>query len=233
MFIVGHRGARAVYPENSITALKEGMGCAEFVEIDVHLTKDGIPVVMHDATLDRTTNGSGLVSEKTLLEIQQLDAGDGHPIPTLEDVCTICLSSCGIVAEIKESGSEEAICRVLSKYDPDSFWVVSFQLESIREVKRLLPRVKTGLICSTDCENPFSPVLAIGADAILPRTDNVTQEMVAEAHRQGLSVIIWTLNTPEAYMKAAASGADGWVTDDPCGLRVWVNRNLKNNSIRI
>lgn len=233
MFIVGHRGARALYPENTVTALKEGMKCADFVEIDIHLTKDGIPVVMHDATLERTTDGSGLVCEKTLQEIQQLDAGDGHPIPTLQDVCDICLPSCGIVTELKEPGSEEAICTILREYDPDSLWIISFHPESIRVVKRLLPRVKTGLICSTDCTDPFSPVLAAGADAILPRTDNVTPEMVAEAHRQGLSVIIWTPNTPEAYLKAAASGVDGWVTDDPCGLRAWVNQYQKNYSIMI
>ncbi|WP_062397363.1 glycerophosphodiester phosphodiesterase family protein [Methanogenium cariaci] len=82
MFIVGHRGgAQAIHPENTVTALKEGMRCADFVEIDIRLTKDGIPVVMHDATLDRTTDGSGLVSEKTLREIQQFDAGGwpSHP----------------------------------------------------------------------------------------------------------------------------------------------------------
>ncbi len=233
MFIVGHRGARALYPENTETALKEGMKCADFVEIDIHLTKDGIPVVMHDATLERTTDGSGPVSEKTLLEIQQFDAGDGHPIPTLQDVCDICLPSCGIVTELKEPGSEEAICTILREYDPDPLWIISFHPESILVEKRLLPRVKTGLICSIDCEDPLSPVLCAGADAILPRTDNVTPEMVAEAHRQGLSVIIRTLNTPEAYLKAAASGADGWVTDDPCGLRAWVKQFKENNSIKI
>jgi len=233
MFIVGHRGARAVHPENTVTALKEGMKCADFVEIDIRLTKDGIPVVMHDATLDRTTNGSGPLSGKTLQEIQQLDAGDGHSAPTLQDVCDLCLPSCGIVAEIKESGSEEAVCSILCEYDPHFLWVVSFLPESIQTVKRLLPRVKAGLICSTDCDDPFSPVLSTGADAILPRQTIVTQEMVAEAHRQGLSVIIWTLNAPEAYMKAVASGADGWVTDDPCALRTWVNQYPKNNTIRI
>ena len=233
MFIVGHRGARAIYPENTISALKEGIKCADFVEIDIHLTKDGIPVVMHDATLDRTTDGSGLVSGMTLQEIQLFDAGDGHPVPTLHDVCDLCLPSCGIITEIKESGSEKAVCDVLQKYDSGSFWVVSFHLESIRKVKKYLPQVKTGLICSMDCDDPLSSVIASGADAVVPRSDHVTKEMVAGAHRQGLSVIIWTLNTPEAYMKAAVSGADGWVTDDPCGLRAWVNHSLKNNSIII
>ncbi len=229
MFIVGHRGARAVYPENTVTALKEGMRCADFVEIDIRLTKDGIPVVMHDATLDRTTDGSGLVSGKTLYEIQQLNAGDGHPVPTLQDVCDLCLPSSGIMAELKEPGSEEAVCSILCEYDPDSFWVVSFHPESIRAVKRMLPRIKAGLICSMDCEDPVSPVLLAGADAILPRQTIVTQEMTGEAHRQGLSVIIWTLNTPEAYQRATGCDADGWVTDDPCLLRAWVIGSQNGN----
>lgn len=223
MFIIGHRGARAVRPENTISALKEGVKCADFVEIDIHLTKDGVPVVLHDATLDRTTDGRGAVGDLTLRELRMLDAGDGHPVPTLQEVCDLCLPSCGIVTEIKEAGSEEAVCSVLSGYDPSSLWVVSFHPESIREVKHLLPRVKAGLICSTDCRDPCSPVRKAGADAIVPRSDAVTREMVDEAHRQGLIVIVWTLNTPEAYQRARASGADGWVTDDPCGLRAWAD----------
>ncbi|WAI01697.1 glycerophosphodiester phosphodiesterase [Methanogenium organophilum] len=222
MFIIGHRGACAVFPENTITALKEGMKCADFVEIDIHLTKDGVPVVLHDATLDRTTDGSGPVDSMTLLKLREFDAGDGHPVPTLQEVCDLCLPSCGIVTEIKEPGSEEAVCAILGNYDPVSLWIVSFHPESVRKVKRLLPSVKAGLICSTDCSDPFSPVRDAGADAILPRTDRVSSEMVREAHQQGLSVIVWTLNAPDAYRRARSSCADGWVTDDPCGLRAWL-----------
>ena len=223
MFIIGHRGARAVQPENTLTALKEGMKCADFVEIDIHLTKDGVPVVLHDATLDRTTDGTGAVRDMTLRDLREYDAGDGHPVPTLQEVCDLCIPSCGIVAEIKEPGSEAAVCAILQEYNPACLWIVSFHPESVREVKRLLPCVRAGLICSTDCSDPFFPVRRAGADAIVPRTDKVSSEMVCEAHRQGLSVIVWTLNTPEAYRCARESGADGWVTDDPCGLRAWMN----------
>ena len=225
MFIIGHRGARAVQPENTFSALKEGMKCADFVEIDIHLTRDGVPVVLHDATLDRTTDGSGAVGDLTLRDLQEYDAGDGHPIPTLREACDLCLPSCGMVTEIKEPGSEEAVCTILREYAPASLWVVSFHPESVREVKRLLPRVKAGLICSTDCSDPLSPVREAGADAVVPRTDKVSSEMVREAHRQGLSVIVWTLNTPDAYRCARECGADGWVTDDPCGLRAWLEQS--------
>ena len=227
MFIIGHRGARAVQPENTITALKEGMKCADFVEIDIHLTKDGVPVVLHDATLDRTTDGSGPVGGMTLCELREFNAGDGHPIPTLQEVCDLCFPSCGVVTEIKERGSEEAVCAILENHDAASLWVVSFHKESIMKVKGLLPRVKTGIICSIDCSDPFSPVREAGADAIVPRSDTVSSEMVCEAHRQGLSVIIWTLNTPAAYLRAWESGADGWVTDEPCGLRLWLEQSQK------
>ncbi len=233
MFIVGHRGARAVCPENTISALKVGMKCADFVEIDIRLTKDGIPVVLHDLTLDRTTNGSGPVNEKTLREIQLFDAGDGRPVPTLQEACDLCLPSCGIVAEIKEPGSEEAICNILREYTPDAIWIVSFHPESIHETKRLLPPIRTGLICDTDCTDPFASVHAADADAILPRTDSVTLDFTAQAHCRGLSVIVWTLNSPESYRRAAACDVDGWVTDDPCGLRAWLNRFLNDNGIRI
>ncbi len=233
MFIIGHRGARAVYPENTFSALKEGMKCADFVEIDIRLTKDGIPVILHDSTLDRTTDGNGPVNEKTLSEIRMLDAGNGQPVPTLQEVCSLCLPYCGIVAEIKEPGSEEVICNILREYPPDAFWVVSFHPDSIREVKRLLPPIKTGLICAMDGADSFALVHTAGADAILPRADVVTQDFTAQAHRRGLSVIVWTLNSPKAYEGAAACKADGWVTDDPCGLRAWVHRFPNDNGIRI
>ena len=77
MWIIGHRGARAIAPENTLKAIRAGMVCADYVEVDVRLSRDGIPVIIHDARLDRTTSGTGQVNDLELKELKELDAGDG------------------------------------------------------------------------------------------------------------------------------------------------------------
>ncbi|HQM56162.1 MAG TPA: glycerophosphodiester phosphodiesterase family protein, partial [Methanoregulaceae archaeon] len=94
MFIIGHRGARAVEPENTLRAMKTGMTCADYIEVDVRLSCEGIPVIMHDPMLDRTTNGTGSVNAHTLEELKSLDAGKGESIPTLEEVCRLVSGRC-------------------------------------------------------------------------------------------------------------------------------------------
>ena len=111
MLIIGHRGAKGEEPENTLRAVRAGMACAESVEVDVRLSLDGVPVVMHDPLLDRTTNGTGPVNEYTKETLQTLDAGEGEKIPTLEEVCSLVAGHCGLFLEIKEPGSEEQVCR--------------------------------------------------------------------------------------------------------------------------
>jgi glycerophosphoryl diester phosphodiesterase len=86
MLIIGHRGAKAIEPENTLRALAKGMECADFVEIDVRMSRDNELVVIHDRTLERTTNGKGQVNDFTLEQLKELDAGKGEKIPTLKEV---------------------------------------------------------------------------------------------------------------------------------------------------
>lgn len=222
MFIVGHRGARASAPENTLRALEIGMACADYVEVDVRLSREGLPVVMHDATLDRTTDGSGAVCTYLLSELKALDAGDREHIPTLQEVVSLVTGRCGLFVEIKEKGSEETVCRVLSGYDPEKLFVVSFHEESIRKVKDLLPGVRTGFIFSRCGEDPLSFAVSVRADAILPRKDLLTSSLVDPAHRLGLIVIPWVLNTGDDVLAAQDAGADGFASDDPCTMRAFL-----------
>jgi glycerophosphoryl diester phosphodiesterase len=216
MWIIGHRGAQAEEPENTLRSVRKGCECADFVEVDIRLSHEGIPVVIHDAKLDRTTSGTGRVNDHTLKELRFLDAGEGEMIPLLSEILAFVKGKCGIFIEIKEPGSEHAVCYLLGKNPLDDVFIVSFHEDSLITVKNLLPSVKTGYIFSEPNDDPVSKAVALKADAIIPRLDRLTPDLIKIAHECRIIVIPWTPNTAHQISKAIKLGADGIITDDPC-----------------
>jgi glycerophosphoryl diester phosphodiesterase len=225
MIVVGHRGARAIGPENTLRAIRAGMRCADYVEVDVRLSRDNIPVIMHDALLDRTTGGAGPVGEMDLAELKMLDAGEGEEIPTLEEVCQVVRGRCGLFVELKEPGSEEIISVVLKECGPELVWIVSFHAGSIRAVKELWPEVTTGLIFSQISPGTLAGAVDLGVHAILPKFRIVTPDLVRRSRRSGMKVISWTLNTGDEYQLAHTYELDGIATDNPCAARDYFPKN--------
>ena len=229
MFIIGHRGARAVEPENTPRALRRGMACADLVEVDLRLTKDGIPVAIHDATVDRTTDGTGPVKGYTVEEVTILDAGEGEHIPTLHEILNLLHGETGLVVEIKEPGTEAIIVSVLMDRLPERLFLVSFHPESVAMAKQLLPGRDAGLIYSGETDDPVGLARTARADAILPRWDRVSREVVEQAHNAGLLVVPWVLNTEEEFREAVRLGIDGFATipaphGDTCRSGAWSGR---------
>jgi glycerophosphoryl diester phosphodiesterase len=227
MILIGHRGARALEPENTIRALKRGMECADFVEIDVRLSSDGIPVVIHDETVDRTTNGRGPLSDFTVAQLKELDAGAGEKIPTLREVLDLVGSSSGLVVEIKEEGIEKTVCGMLKDSGIEDLFVVSFNDKTVKNVKEILSFARTGLIYSGDLKDPLGIASLIKADAILPKFGRATAELVEEAHRQNFLVFCWTLNTHDEFAGAIEMGVDGFASDNPCEARKYLQKILE------
>jgi len=224
MMIIGHRGARARAPENTLRGIEVGMECADLVEVDVRLSADGIPVVIHDPTVDRTTGVTGRVNQFTVNEMQALDAGGGEGIPTLARVLERVSGRCGLVVEIKEPGSEAAVCGLLRMQRPDPLYIVSFHPESVKEVQELLPGAAVGWIYSRPPPYPVGTARRHGATVILPKYGLLTDALVDEAHRHGLEVVPWTLNSAEEWQRARDLGVDGFATDDPCGASAYLGR---------
>lgn len=222
MIIIGHRGARAAAPENTIRAILAGMKCAEFVEVDARLSRDRIPVIMHDPDVDRTTNGRGRVGEMTFEEIQALDAGGGEHVPSLRDVCTRVKGQCGLCVEIKEPGSEWEICAVLDQEAASPLWIVSFHHGILEVIPEMLADAVTGFIYSRPFPDAVGFAVRKHQQALLPRFDLLTPELVHDAHARGVRVVPWTLNTPEDWANARGMGVDGFATDDPCAARRWL-----------
>lgn len=219
MLIIGHRGARALGPENTLRALRKGMACADLVEVDVRLTKDGIVVAIHDAAVDRTTDGTGPVKGFTIEELKRLDAGGGETIPTLSEVIDLVRGQTGLVVEFKEPGTEAIVVSVLMDRMPERLFLVSFHPESVAMAKKLLPGAQAGLIYSQEIVDPVGLARSVEADLILPRWDRVSRELVDQAHNAGLLVVPWLLNTPEDIEEAIRIGVEGFSSDDPCAAR--------------
>ncbi|HNV39907.1 MAG TPA: glycerophosphodiester phosphodiesterase family protein, partial [Methanoculleus sp.] len=181
--------------------------------------RDGIPVAIHDATVDRTTDGTGPVKGYTIEELKRLDAGEGEAIPTLREVLDLVHGQMGLIVEIKEPGTEAIVVSVLMDRMPQRLILISFNPESVAMVKRLLPGVRAGLISTAEVDDPVGLARRVQADLILPRWDRLSREVVERAHGAGLSVIPGTLNREDDLDEAVRLGVDGFATDDPCAAR--------------
>lgn len=223
--IIGHRGAKALAPENTLEAISTAAKCrADLVEVDVRLSKDGTPVLMHDETVDRTSNGSGKVEDLTLDELKALDI-NGHQVPTFAEAVALTRElGLGIVVEMKEEWIEELVAEELKG---SNAMITSFYHSSLREIKEI-SNLKTGIIISSLPVRPVELALWAGADALFPKRTN--PKLFQEAHRHKLEVFPWTVNSIEEASWLLKLGADGLVTDDPCLMRRIADQPIKDNS---
>lgn len=219
--VIGHRGAAALEPENTIRSLKKAFECgADLVEVDVRKSRDGHLVVIHDKTVDRTTDGKGAVRDLSLQDLKNLDAGLGERIPTLGEVLDFIRGAGrGLVVEIKDSGIEEGVVSSILAAGISSISIVSFNAESIKKVKEIFPKARTGLIFSRPLKNPVGVAISINSDIILPKQSLLERGLVEAAHRHNILVFPWTLNSREEIRYALDLGVDGFATDDPCLAR--------------
>ncbi len=216
MFLIGHRGSAATEPENTLRALRTGMKCAQIVEVDVRTSRDGSHVILHDPTIDRTTDGTGTVSDLSLAELKRRDAGKGETIPTLDEVLGLVEGKCGLAVELKEDRDPGPVLDEIHRYAIEPLFIISFHDTILKDVKRTLRRARTGFIFSRIVSDPLEIAAVIHADMIFPRFDLVTPPLVEDAHFRNLWVVGWTLNTPEEIRRAVEMQVDGFATDDPC-----------------
>jgi glycerophosphoryl diester phosphodiesterase len=219
--IIGHRGARALAPENTLRAVDRGLECAGWVEVDVRLSREGVPVVIHDATLDRTTDGKGPVRDTPLADLRRLDAGQGERIPLLQEILDRVGHRGGLVVEAKEEEAVPAIAARLGMYGTWDVMLVSFHAAALPSARAWLPGLVTGLIVSRPAGDPVEMVVRTGAGTVLPRQDLLSNGLVERAHAQGIRVVTWTVNSEAEVRRAVALGVDGFATDDPCAAWGW------------
>ncbi|MFF9914216.1 glycerophosphodiester phosphodiesterase [Streptomyces sp. NPDC013457] len=212
---IGHRGVMGVEPENTlrsfVRAERSGM---DVIELDLHLSKDGALVVMHDADVGRTTDGSGPIAEKTLAELRELDAGHGERVPVFEEVLDAVRSP--LQAEIKDVAAARTLAEVMNRRDlVGRVEVLSFHDEALAEVARLVPGARTALVAEEWDADIVDRAKAVGAGALVLSIQHLTLETVEHAHREGLRVIGWVVNTQDHLRLVRALELDGATTDYP------------------
>ena len=220
MKLMGHRGARHEAPENTLAGIEVALraGC-EAVEIDVHLSADGRLVVIHDETVDRTTDGAGRVAELSFAALRALDAGDGQRIPTLVEVLDAVGDAAELFVELKAPGCERAVVdAVRSAGRVDRALVKAFDHRLAAAVKALEPGLRTGCLLYGRPIDPAGVVRAAGGDFISLNVGFVDGELVAACHGAGVAVCAWNCNDPAEAPRFAAAGVDWLGTDVPTAL---------------
>lgn len=228
--IIGHRGASAYAPENTMASFKKAHElAADMIELDIHRSMDGELFVIHDDDTKRTTGTPGLIKLMSSSEIKTLDAGSwfgeefaGEKIPTLEEVMEWAKGKIQINIEIKSEGCEEKTVALLKKYDMVSDVIVSsFHHEYLKKTNELNPDVVTAaLVRDIEGAGDLKKVIEDCApEAVNPRYLLLNKKAVSMAHKAGLKVYPYTVNDPISMKRMLSAGADGVITNNPDILR--------------
>ncbi|WP_055566179.1 MULTISPECIES: glycerophosphodiester phosphodiesterase family protein [Streptomyces] len=212
---IGHRGVMGVEPENTLRSFVAAQAAGlDLIELDLHLSKDGALVVMHDADVARTTDGKGPIAEKTLAELRELDAGRGERIPVFEEVLDAVKAP--LQAEIKDVAAARALAEVMHSRDLVArVEVISFHDEAIAEIARLVPGVRTALVASRYGTDVVERATAVGATTLVLNIRRLTLEIVERAKKADLRIIGWVVNTQDDLRLVRALQLDGATTDYP------------------
>ncbi len=242
--IIGHRGACAHAPENTIASFKLAIEHqADFIELDAKLSLDGEVVVIHDQTVDRTTNGSGTVNQLTLAQLKELDAGGkfdskftGEKIPTLDEVFKAVGKEILINVELTNYSSQrdnlipKVAELVKSNGMQERVLFSSFMPGNLKWMHKLLPDAPVALLCLEGFAGSFSRSVfckGISPNIIHPYLADVNETYVSREHKRGRRVHTWTVNDPEDVARMIKAGVDGIFTDDPLASRKIMEEILK------
>lgn len=221
MLNIAHRGASGSEPENTLLAFRRAfeMG-AQGIELDVHLCRSGELVVIHDETLDRTTDGAGLVAEYSLDELRKLDAGKGQAIPTLSEVLQLAHERGIVFIELKADNCAQAVLATIEQHSAhggrlDELCVISFNHPLLVEIRRMNPLIRTGANFVGNLVSHAQVAELAGAWSANPCIEFLDSATVDDAHARGLKLFTWTCNNPLEIAKARLLGVDGVMTDHP------------------
>lgn len=232
VLVVGHRGFSGVAPENTVASFKKALEVGvDMIELDVHLSKDGQVVVIHDDTLNRTTNGKGKVVSYTLNELKQLDAGSwfspefsGEKIPTLREVLELIRGRTALNIELKKGDSgpytivdlaDRALEEVEKAAMLNQVLFASFDPSAIERIREKNPCLPVALIHSKSWSSPQEITGGRPIHILSCRGTVLTETNVSRSREQGIKVLVWTLNKEEHMEHFLNMGVNGIITDHP------------------
>jgi glycerophosphoryl diester phosphodiesterase len=228
--ITSHAACKGHAPENTLPGIRAALKHkADAIEIDVHLTRDAVPVLIHDETVDRTTDGSGPIAAFSLRQARKLDAGNGQSIPTLREVLEEVGGRALVVIEIKPSAIEREVLDAVRRAKAlDACAVHSFQPRVVARVRELEPRMPCSLLtggpAARNREKLFALALSLNAQGVAVHHESVTRDFVRAAHLRELRCSTWTANAQRDVRRLAAAGVDAITSDYPDRVRRWLSK---------
>ena len=216
-----HRGASGHEPENTLLAVQKALSLgAPWIEVDVYAVENQL-IVIHDPTLERTTNGSGHVMERTISYLRSLDAGKGQRMPFLREVFDLVSDQAGINVELKGPNTAEPVISLTDEYVMNHHWtydrviVSSFDHDELKKVKALQPKILIGALISRIPENGAQFAEALGAYSVHVKMRVINRRFVDDAHQRNLKVFVYTVNSPEEIEELRSLDVDGIFTNYP------------------
>ncbi|CAM4078328.1 glycerophosphodiester phosphodiesterase family protein [Flavobacterium sinopsychrotolerans] len=222
MLKIGHRGAKGYEPENTFVSFQKALDMqVDGIELDVHLSADGEIIVIHDESIDRTTNGKGFVNALSLRELNAFRIDGKYEIPTLKEVFDLVNQDCFINIELKSYEVTDKVVSLIEKYVAkkgwkyDRFLVSSFDWNALQQVAFLNDKIPIGVLTETDLDLALAFAKFIQAKSIHPNFHLLTKENTAQIQEKGLQVFPWTINETEDIQKIKTFNVNGIITDFP------------------
>ena len=213
---IGHRGAKGYEPENTLVSFQKAIDLnVDGVELDVHLSSDGALIVIHDETIDRTTNGKGFVNQFTASKLKK------YGIPTLIEVLDLAKKRCFVTIELKGIGTEKPVVELIEHFSTEKNWnykkflVSSFDWTMLEEVQLLHPKIRIGVLTEESIEAALAFAKKVNAYSIHPDYRLLTKENVALMQENGFEVYPWTVNSKEDIQKIKSFNINGIISDFP------------------
>jgi len=214
---IGHRGAAGHAPENTLAAVRQGIELGvDFVEIDVRRTADGVLVALHDATVNRTTNGRGRVEALSLGEVRKLDAGNGERIPTVEEVLQMAGGRTGLMLELKVDGLAHLTVQAVQKVQLDTPVIyASFLHKELTHVRAVETEAALMVLFDRLPRTPVPYAMQYQPVYVGLRHDRATRPLVEAFHRENVKVWVYTANSLADIARAISIGVDGVISNFP------------------
>lgn len=222
MLKIAHRGAKAYEPENTLQAFQKALDLnSDGIELDVHLSSDEHIIVIHDETIDRTTNGKGLVNDFSLSELKSFLIDGKHQIPTLNEVFDLVDKKCLINIELKGLGTPSKVASLIEEYISEKNWnydhfiVSSFDWNMLQETSNLNSKIAIGVLTEENLDTALAFAETIKAKAINPDFQLLNTENTKLIQEKGFLVFPWTVNSKEDIQKVKSYKVDGIISDNP------------------
>lgn len=222
MLKIGHRGAKGYEPENTLIAFEKAINLGvDGIELDVHVSFDNELIVIHDETVDRTTNGKGEVNQLYLKELKALKIEITEKIPTLTEVLDLVNQRCFINIELKGIGTAQPVIQLIAHYiseknwDYNNFIISSFDWKMLEETHSLDSKIKIGVLTEESIDTALALAKKINAFAIHPNYELLSKENVILMQQNGFEVYPWTVNSENAIQKIKSFNVNGIISDFP------------------